>query len=333
MPEGILDYSENPNMLVFSKSDVPGRDCNVADLSGTAERIVLTDNHPFSLDGFGLFEDWNVMGLHAKSIEYEREFTQTTPAPGEGNGCGWETIALPFDVQTIEHESKGELVSFAASENGAEGKPFWLYEADGETTWKAAEGIRAGVPYIIAMPEHEYYADEFRLGGKIRFSAKDVEIGRYTYYDRSVTRPDDVTFCAVTQPENSSIFVVNMGLNAYMDDCYDDAGNLFAPGSAFVKGVPVKPMHAGMAGAGDTRYLPVFGDESGVGQLYADDTLTVEPLRGAIRVISGSDRSVDVFTTTGLRVATLQLRAGEPALTDTLVPGVYIVAGRKVRVD
>ncbi len=345
LPEGILDYAENPNMLVWTDGGEIGRDHNVVEIVTehyptrtvySADRIVITDGYPFSVgtpvaqpDRWGL--DW----LTAASVEYEREFSQTTPAPGEGNGCGWETIALPFDVQSIEHESKGALVSFAARDNGAEGKPFWLYRADYFDTWTPAQRIDACIPYIIAMPEHEYYADEFRLGGKVRFSAKDVTISAYDCHGKSESRPGRIEFRGLIGPYDMDEYVpdLSMGLNSGMDDCIDENGQPFAPGAAFVRGVETLPMRAYMAGDGNQAYLPVFGDTSTVGGIYAEDTLTVEPLAGALRLTSGCDRSVAVYTTTGLRLMTVQLRAGEPALSDPLVPGIYIVAGRKVRVD
>ena len=106
----------------------------------------------------------------AKEVSYTHNYKMET---GLGNARGWETIALPFDVQKVTHESKGEIIPFANWKSGDTKKPFWLmtYGANG---WTEANSIKANTPYIISMPNHSDYKSEFRLNGRVTFSAENV---------------------------------------------------------------------------------------------------------------------------------------------------------------
>jgi len=110
----------------------------------------------------------------AKKITYERYYDNWWTIwtyPGECSG--WQTIVLPFTPTKIECEDKGEIAPFNSGIEGA--KPFWLREltADG---WKDRTTMEPDKAYIIAMPNHESYMDEYRLYGKITFSAEDVTL-------------------------------------------------------------------------------------------------------------------------------------------------------------
>ena len=106
----------------------------------------------------------------AKKITFSREFNRQT-VPGESSG--WYTIVLPFTPTKIEHETKGIAAPFNSGVEGA--KPFWLREltAEGFVDKTTIEPNKA---YIIAMPNHGDYVDEYCLNGKITFSAENVEL-------------------------------------------------------------------------------------------------------------------------------------------------------------
>ena len=99
----------NPNLLVYvtEASKAPAGVQNVI-VNGTAAQIVLTDasgnNNFFCPEPFT-----------AQSISYTRNFSQTTEI---GVSRGWETIALPFNVQSISHGSHGALVPFGGGNGG-----------------------------------------------------------------------------------------------------------------------------------------------------------------------------------------------------------------------
>ena len=106
----------------------------------------------------------------APEVVYTRYFgDETVP----GRSSGWQTIVLPFTPDSIGHESKGEIAPFNSDKEDT--KPFWLREltADG---FVDVTTIEPDKPYIIAMPNHSDYLDEYRLNGTITFTAKNVTI-------------------------------------------------------------------------------------------------------------------------------------------------------------
>ena len=158
----------------------------------------------------------------AKKITFARYFDGTTHP---GISSGWQTIVLPFTPTKIEHESKGTVAPFNSEVEGA--KPFWLraLTADGfvdKTT------IEPNVPYIIAMPNHPNYMEEYCLSGKITFSAENVELAATTGVLPASEGPDyslQPTYTYV--PRGISVYALNV---EYWIDGYEY-------GSAFVRNI------------------------------------------------------------------------------------------------
>ena len=171
-------YDINPNCFLYLGDESIVCDSNwknvITNIDGEyiAESIILCeggqrDNANMS---YSVLKEFT-----AKKISYERRFGDVDwdgtywTYPGECSG--WQTIVLPFTPTKIEHETKGEIAPFNSGIEGA--KPFWLREL-------TAEGfvdktiIEPNKPYIIAMPNHDSYMDEYRLYGKIIFSAENV---------------------------------------------------------------------------------------------------------------------------------------------------------------
>ena len=171
-------YDINPNCFLYLGDESIVCDSNwknvITNIDGEyiAESIILCeggqrDNANMS---YSVLKEFT-----AKKISYERQFSNVDwqseywTYPGECSG--WQTIVIPFTPTKIEHETKGEIAPFNSGIEGA--KPFWLREL-------TAEGfvdktiIEPNKPYIIAMPNHDSYMDEYRLYGKIIFSAENV---------------------------------------------------------------------------------------------------------------------------------------------------------------
>lgn len=108
----------------------------------------------------------------APKVKYIRGFYDDTVP---GGSSGWQTIVLPFTPDSIYHESKGRVAPFNSDVEGA--KPFWLREltADGFVDVTTIESDKA---YLIAMPNHSDYLEDYRLNGEIIFTAKNVTIGK-----------------------------------------------------------------------------------------------------------------------------------------------------------
>ena len=109
----------------------------------------------------------------ANKISYTREFTMKT-IPGKA--AGWQTIILPFSVQTITDKDGNRLAPFMAEGDGI-WKRFWLRELQADGTYKDVTAIEANKPYLIAMPNAEEYASEYCISGNVTFEADNVSLG------------------------------------------------------------------------------------------------------------------------------------------------------------
>ena len=156
----------NPNFLLYviSADYAPSGIKNVI-VNGTANSITLTE-----ADGGNDF--YCPKAFAARSISYTHNYSMIT---GVGECRGWETIALPFNVQKIAHSEKGQVVPFAVWQKGEPQRPFWLYELTGNG-WKEAGAIKAYTPYVISMPNNELYYESSCLNGQVTFSAENVAV-------------------------------------------------------------------------------------------------------------------------------------------------------------
>ena len=109
----------------------------------------------------------------ANKISYTREFAMKT-IPGKA--AGWQTIILPFSVQTITDKDGNRLAPFMAEGDGI-WKRFWLRELQADGTYKDVTAIEANKPYLIAMPNAEEYASEYCISGNVTFEADNVSLG------------------------------------------------------------------------------------------------------------------------------------------------------------
>ncbi len=242
----------NPNLLVYvnEASKAPAGVQNVI-VNGTAAQIVLTDasgnNNFFCPEPFT-----------AQSISYTRNFSQTTEI---GVSRGWETIALPFNVQSISHGSHGALVPFGGG-NG--GYPFWLHQllSNGLTPVTAME---ANTPYLICMPNNTVYPSAYNQAGSVTFASSNVTVPR--------TEPREafganviLTPAFQNQAAGSDIFTLNVG----------EAQGSYPEGSVFISNYrSVRPFqcyarHSNQArGTDEIQFIPLTSIGGG------DDTTAI----------------------------------------------------------
>lgn len=290
----------NPNLLLYVKSAnyAPASITNVI-VGNTAERIVLTDgtqNNNF----------YCPREFTAKKISYTHNYVMAT---GVGESKGWETIALPFDVQKVTHSSRGEIVPFAARTSGDSRKPFWLMEY-GSGGWTRANSIKANKPYIISMPNNTNYKPEYRLAGNITFSGEQATVKRTTdarpvSYDGKTFTPN---FSHITNPQ---ILALNVN-NDYV--FYSGDSN---EGSRFIQDLrALHPFEAYMTTTSSARWIDISDDmTTGIDEVTAADDesqcLKVYNLNG--QQIKNTEKSID------------EVRHELPA-------GVYIVNGQKLMI-
>ena len=290
LTEQMLSGVDNPNLLLYVKTatDAPSAAQNVV-TGGVAASITLTD-----ADGNANF--YVPTPFTAQHISYTHDYTMPTVV---GQCQGWETLFLPFNVTSINHETKGRLAPFAAHDERA--KPFWLCVLNGNISFEPAAQIEAFTPYIISMPNSTDYADSYILGGKVTFEAENVRVENRWLIDIA-NKHMEGTF--VAKDKEPGMMVLNAG------EAYDG----YAEGSAFFRDLnrPVRPFQAYVAeGIAGSRVFAIGPSlPTSIEELPAITSTDMEPEKV-------------VFDLQGRRVATQQQPLGK---------GIYISGGRKVLV-
>jgi len=287
--------TRNPNFLLYvnSAAYAPASVGNVI-VNNTAERIVLTD----AADGYGFCCPRE---FTAKDISYTHHYKMQT---GIGEAKGWETIALPFDVQTVSHLQMGEIVPFANKTAGDSRKPFWLMELT-NSGWSGASNIKANTPYIISMPNHENYKQEFRLQGDVTFSSTNVTVRR-TDDLQSPTFGDKTFSPSYTTKNNTQFYALNVENN------HISYNGESAKGSRFVKGLrAVRPFEAYMTSTSGTRWIAI------------DDDMTTY-INEVTELLNDEKKYVRIYNINGqlIKLATEE--------NINLPAGIYIINGQKL---
>ena len=282
----MLTGINNPNLLVYvtEASKAPSGVQNVV-INGTAAEIVLTD-------ASGNNNFYCPQSFTAQSISYTRNFSQTTQI----DVCqGWETISLPFTVQSISHQTHGALMPFGAGNNGY---PFWLRQLSSSGLSRAT-AIEANRPYLICMPNNTVYPSVYNQAGNITFSATNVTVPATSEQSASgagvTLRP---AFQEVAQ--SSSVYALNVG----------EARGSSPEGSVFERNYrAIRPFQAYTTHSSGTRFITL--QSLGLG---GDDTTGIE----AIDTEEADDGNATWHTLDGRRLE------GKP-----VKKGVYIKDGRK----
>lgn len=241
----------NPNLLVYvtEASKAPAGVQNII-VNGTAAQIVLTDasgnNNFFCPELFT-----------AQSISYTRNFSQTTEI---GVSRGWETIALPFTVQSITHESHGVLEPFGINN----GYPFWLRQLGSDGLARATV-LEANVPFLICMPNNSVYPSVYNQVGNVTFSSSNVTVPE-THPLEMFGANVILTPAFQNQAAGSDIFTLNVG----------EAQGSYPEGSVFISNYrSVRPFqcyarHSNQArGTDDIQFIPLTSIGGG------DDTTAI----------------------------------------------------------
>ena len=248
----------NPNLLVYvnDASKAPAGVRNVI-VNGTAANITLSDasgnNNFFCPEPFT-----------AQSISYTRNFSQTTEI---GVSRGWETIALPFTVQSITHESHGVLEPFGINN----GYPFWLRQLGSDGLARATV-LEANVPFLICMPNNSVYPSVYNQVGNVTFSSSNVTVPE-THPLEMFGANVILTPAFQNQAAGSDIFTLNVG----------EAQGSYPEGSVFISNYhSVRPFqcyvrHSSQArGTDEIQFIPLTSIGGG-----DDTTATMEIIQPA----------------------------------------------------
>ena len=160
----VIIPNANPNCLYYSACHFTAleRLKNVV-TSHYAQQLTLTDGEDF----------YCPMDFTAGSAVYTRRVSRGY----DGNGSGWDTIILPFNVATVT-TGEGRAIDWFRS-SGDSGKDFWLMTiaatTDTTLTFVQADRMEANRPYLIAVPGPAY-GDRSLQGKMLTFAAQEVVV-------------------------------------------------------------------------------------------------------------------------------------------------------------
>ena len=288
----------NPNLLLYVKDEAlaPSDVKNVV-VNGFARSVTLTDAQ--SGNNFYCPEAFTV-----QSIVYQHSYGMKT---GMNESRGWETIALPFDVQVVSHVSKGEIVPFANWTSGNDAHPFWLYELSA-SGFREATAIKANTPYIISMPNNSQYVADYQLSGRITFSATNAIVNKSDNVQAATYSNRTFVPNFISREANAGYYALNVN-NDY--DSYQGGDN---EGSKFILNLRrIHPFEAYMTSTANTRSIDIF-----------DSMITA--IRG-IADLTDSNRDIRVYDLSGkLVMSGLSIET----IRQQLPKGVYIINNRKM---
>ena len=310
LPDNAFDEDSYRNLLVYLPDTVEAPSSLLQGAyatvikGGYCEKLVLDATSSF----------YCPREFTAGEVTYRRTFKQIT---GFGTSSGWETIALPFDVQFISHATKGNITPF-----GREGdKHYWLATPQGEGFASVTE-ICANTPYIIAMPNNAEYGD-YSLNGTMTFSANQATI--HTTNEVVVSKNSELTMTPTYEAiaANAYLYVLNVG-SAY------DVHN---PGSVFVPNkYAVSPFTAYAIPSADTRTMPYYRIQSHL-EVEEDivNTPTIESRDGNIYISVTEPQIVVVYDAVGRVACRIACEVGVNVVT-SLTEGIYLINKTKVYV-
>ena len=164
--EDYIRMTDNPNCLFYladgQKLDSEFSKANKV-LNGAAEKITIDGSYSF----------YAPEGFTVEEATYTRKF-----ANGNNNdGKGWETIILPFKVNSVKNGNKN-LQWFKSSTDKR--KHFWVMEftdaKDNDLVFDYAQNFEANTPYLISVPGNKW-GDNWDLTNKdITFRGVNVTV-------------------------------------------------------------------------------------------------------------------------------------------------------------
>ena len=304
MTDDMLGAVNNKNLLFYANnaSYAPASVKNVV-VNGTAKEIVLSDAE--SSNNFYCPKEFT-----AEKISYSHRYGMTSGYGGKAQG--WESIALPFTVSEITHESKGKLLPFGAWTSTSDAKPFWLCKLN-SSGFSRATTIEANTPYIICMPNNgDRYDEEYCLSGNVTFSATKAKVlaSNSVNESKSNSKTFIPAFCA--QDKSSTVYALNVN-NSY----HSELGG-YTEGSAFVSDLrKVSPFEAYIttsAANAKRAFLIDFSETTGIDEIPTTDM---------------KDGTHKIYNLNGQLVKQTKSQQELDETLKQLPAGVYVVNGKK----
>ena len=149
----------NPNCLYYASS-----------VNAALEALpnVVKDYYVKELTLHDGYDFYCPMAFTAGHVAYTRTFI----GGYDGNGGGWDTMILPFDVENVTTGDGQQIDWFRSPQD--KGKDFWVMTFGGgngaKLTFSHARQIEANRPYLIAVPSTAYGARSLQ-GCSVTFAA------------------------------------------------------------------------------------------------------------------------------------------------------------------
>ena len=252
-----------------------------------------------------------------KAISYVRNFSATGINQLSENG--WQTICLPFDVETITADKNGTPKVLNPETD------FWLYKAD-LTTQKfvKASSIEANRIYLLAMPnDPEIYAEEMNISGDVTFSGHGIKKTEIIPVDLA----SNYRFTADYQASNNGYGITDITENGQSRSVFKTATNNGAFwGYALQTGTGTAP-----------TYLDLFGDHTTTSlrehNTLADPSQNIQIYTQGerIEVNAPNPASLGIYRTDGQFVKRIRVPQG---ISQFPMPaGKYIINGKIIIVN
>ena len=302
--------SDNTFVFVNGKTVVEDNDIVTVVRDGVADEATCYVNCPFLIPE----------PFTAKTITYTKDFSQKTIY---GTASGWETLTLPFDCESIEWVSEDGKSTQPLTPFGLDGAHhFWLATFNG-SEFEYATTIKAGVPYIMALPNNAEYGDAC-LTGSIRFSAQSAKVIATT--DVKPVTGSSMSFEPVffKQQKQAGMYALNS---------YDDSNAKAPAGSTFFNGRMSQRTFGAVlrantsAASAPAEYAIRFRGETMPVRTLEQPSVTYH--EGTPAIVAYGDMTVSVFAADGRLVRTLSVAEGITPVED-LEKGVYIILNQKV---
>ena len=207
--------------------------------------------------------------FHAAEVNYA-----LTPERGFDGRGGWQTIMLPFSVDSIHDSSSqgGRALSWSITNlPSAEGKGLWLRELTSingnEARFKDVDYWRPNAPYLIAFPDKNWGSSFDLVGHELTFRGYDTDVVKTSVCKMTCAGYEFVGATARQRPSNAYI------LNDRGDAFTTNTTNHVVPATAYL--LPVKRSDDNATGTIDIINHSAFpGDVNGDRIVDISDVMT-----------------------------------------------------------
>lgn len=343
----VEERKPQPNTLLYvgKETSVPEDWKNVI-RDGVAEEVVLQDTVLNKWGNPEYLRFFAAQPFKAKSIRYVRAFNRTASGDsyesGRGESGGWQTLVLPFTPNRIYHEAKGELAPFNSGVAGA--RPFWLRKL-ATNGFVSETVIEPNQPYIVSMPNHSTYDEQYNIVGEVTFSAEsadgiDVPATPETL---PVAENDAFRMLPIYDVVYSSYY---HGLGKEGVYCLNEAeeyieGKQYRIGSVFMRdrgmAAPFSAyVESKVAAATAPLYYAIGGEGGGITGLEdilrkEDESLKIYTIDNVLYIDSDRERNISIYDVTGRAVREVEVHEGNNTVIG-LPSGFYFLEGKKVAI-